>query len=239
MDTQRDATTPAAAPVPGSPAVVPCAAWPLATQLVFACLLGVALGVLACKSWLLSLEAGPSTLPSQRIDLNIATHAELRLLPGIGDNLAERIAKLRADKGPFEKVDDLRHVPGIGPATLERLRSWVFVSASRQASAKDPSLPLTVEPTNRLGAKPRKGSNLSRPLDINTASPAELMQIPGIGPKLSQRIVEERGRQPFQAVADLRRVYGIGPKILEKMRPYVTVAPVEITRGSSAADGVR
>jgi len=86
---------------------------------------------------------------------------------------------------------------------------------------------LTVEPSKRPGAKPRKGTNLAGPIDVNTADAAELMQIPGIGPKLSQRIVDERARRPFQTIADLRRVQGIGPKILEKVRPFVTVSRAE------------
>jgi competence protein ComEA len=59
-------------------------------------------------------------------------------------------------------------------------------------------------------------------IDVNRAPLAELQRLPGIGPKMSQRIVDERGKRPFATVAELRRVPGIGPKTLEKLRPYVT-----------------
>ena len=67
------------------------------------------------------------------------------------------------------------------------------------------------------------------PVDLNTATVAELQAISGIGPGLSARIVE---RRPYQSVDDLLRVHGIGPKLLERIRPYVIVkhepsAPVD------------
>jgi competence protein ComEA len=47
--------------------------------------------------------------------------------------------------------------------------------------------------------------------DANTASRAELESIPGIGPAMAGRILEERDRRPFAGWDDLRRrVKGIG-----------------------------
>ncbi len=57
-------------------------------------------------------------------------------------------------------------------------------------------------------------------VNINTAGAAELEQLPGIGPRTAQRIVEYRlahGR--FGSVEELRNVKGIGPKKMEKIRP--------------------
>jgi competence protein ComEA len=209
-------------PAPAAPAPALCATWPPSVQIALGVLLAASFLILAGKSWLQSLKAGSSTIPAHRIDLNTATQAELMLLPGVGEALADRIIKARAAKGLFQKVDDLRHVSGIGPATIERLRDWVFVSAAAPA-IREPGLPLAVEPSRRPGAKPKKGSDLTGPIDVNSADAAQLMQIPGIGPKLSQRIIDQRAHKPFETVADLRRVPGIGPKILEKMRPFVTV----------------
>lgn len=58
-------------------------------------------------------------------------------------------------------------------------------------------------------------------LNVNRATREELMQLPGVGPKLAARIVEERERAPFRRVDDLIRVSGIGPKTLARLRPYV------------------
>lgn len=60
-------------------------------------------------------------------------------------------------------------------------------------------------------------------LNINTASGAELELLPGIGPALAARILEDRqANGPFKTVDDLDRVKGIGPKTLERIRDLCT-----------------
>ncbi len=62
-----------------------------------------------------------------RIDLNRADAPELERLPGIGPSLAQKIIDYRDDHGPFQQVDDLLNVPGIGPAKLDAIRDQVAV----------------------------------------------------------------------------------------------------------------
>ncbi len=72
-----------------------------------------------------------------------------------------------------------------------------------------------------------------RPIDLNTATLDQLEELPGIGPKMAQRILDFREKSgPFERVTDLRAVRGIGRKRFEKIRPYVTVGS---PRDSSAA----
>ncbi len=62
------------------------------------------------------------------------------------------------------------------------------------------------------------------PVDLNTATVAELDALPGVGPVLAGRIVEWRqanGR--FTTVDDLNEVSGIGDATMEKLRPMVRV----------------
>jgi competence protein ComEA len=61
------------------------------------------------------------------VDLNRASLKELEALPGIGPARASAIVRWRGEHGSFRTVDDLLDVPGIGPATLERLRARVVV----------------------------------------------------------------------------------------------------------------
>jgi competence protein ComEA len=68
------------------------------------------------------------------------------------------------------------------------------------------------------------GESLSYRLDLNEATKYELVQLPGIGPKLAEVIVADRSeRGRFQTVDDLGRVKGIGPSLLAGVRPYVQV----------------
>jgi len=64
----------------------------------------------------------------------------------------------------------------------------------------------------------------TRPFNLNSASSAELQQVPGIGPSTADKILEMRKSYgAFKSVDDLLAIKGIGPKRLEKMRKYLTV----------------
>jgi competence protein ComEA len=61
------------------------------------------------------------------------------------------------------------------------------------------------------------------PIDLNTATQEMLDSLPGIGPKIAEKIIAYRARVPFKTVDDLANVSGIGPKKLEALRSQVTV----------------
>jgi competence protein ComEA len=62
------------------------------------------------------------------------------------------------------------------------------------------------------------------PIDLNTATAAELDGLPGVGPATAAAIVDDRARNgPFASVDDLDRVPGIGPAKLAALRDLVSV----------------
>jgi len=63
--------------------------------------------------------------PAGPIDINTASLDELQKLIGIGPVLAQRIIDYREEHGPFQTVEDLLEVKGIGEATLEKFREDV------------------------------------------------------------------------------------------------------------------
>jgi competence protein ComEA len=86
----------------------------------------------------LSLMNGARLLMlGQALDLNSATAADLEALPGIGPALAARILAYRQAHGPFQKVEDLEKVSGIGPKKLEKLKTFVIVGNRETPTGED------------------------------------------------------------------------------------------------------
>ena len=67
---------------------------------------------------------------AETVELNTATAAELRTLPGVGERTAQRIIEYREEHGGFEKIEDLMNIRGIGEKTFLRLRPLIRVDAS-------------------------------------------------------------------------------------------------------------
>ncbi|MEO1481299.1 MAG: helix-hairpin-helix domain-containing protein [Myxococcota bacterium] len=69
------------------------------------------------------------------------------------------------------------------------------------------------------------------PLDLNSATIAELVTLPGVGEQRARAIVQFRTRRPFRRPADLMRVPGIGRRLYFRLKPWVRVlAPAEERR---------
>lgn len=76
-------------------------------------------------------ENPPVQLPSRasgagdKVNLNTADLAELDSLPGIGPVTAQRIIDYRETHGPFARPETITEVPGIGEATLDKVRELI------------------------------------------------------------------------------------------------------------------
>ncbi len=55
-------------------------------------------------------------------------------------------------------------------------------------------------------------------IDLNRASAAELMRLPGVGEKRAQAIVAQRAKQPFRRPEDVLSVKGLGPAWFAKVK---------------------
>ena len=86
-----------------------------------------------------------------------------------------------------------------------------------------PTPPATAPATSPVPATPAPAP--IKPLDVNRAAAVELAALPGVGPGLAQRIVEERERRGrFDSPEALRYVLGMGPKKLAAIRRFITVS---------------
>jgi competence protein ComEA len=60
-----------------------------------------------------------------QLDINTATWVEWMQLEGLGETLARRVVEDRTANGPFQSIDDVARVNGIGPAKLRLIRPWL------------------------------------------------------------------------------------------------------------------
>src|SRR3989442_1639336 len=141
MDAANSSSPASPIPAPPPAPVAPVRAWSHAVQSSLVVLVGSVVVGLVAHSVLQGNVQRPAPWsgepPLTRIDLNRAGRAELRLLPGVGEKLAERIEAYRILNGPYQSIDELRKVPGIGPLTIERLRPWLIVSASTAMARRE------------------------------------------------------------------------------------------------------
>jgi competence protein ComEA len=72
-------------------------------------------------------ETETTPTPAWPININLATQSELESLPGIGPVIAQRIIQYRQESGPFEKVEEIQAVRGIGEAIFGQIKAYITV----------------------------------------------------------------------------------------------------------------
>jgi competence protein ComEA len=66
------------------------------------------------------------------------------------------------------------------------------------------------------------------PVNLNTATSADLEKLPGVGPAVAARIIEYRQKNgAFKKIEDLMNVRGIGEKTFLRLKPLITIAPAK------------
>jgi len=75
----------------------------------------------------LLLQRGSDFRANFLVNINDSIWVDWMQLEGIGPSLAQRIVADRRINGPFSSIEDVRRVPGIGPATLDRIRPWLTI----------------------------------------------------------------------------------------------------------------
>ncbi|MCA1553554.1 MAG: helix-hairpin-helix domain-containing protein, partial [Chloroflexi bacterium] len=74
-------------------------------------------------------SARASTAPAllAKININTASADELDKLPGIGPAIAQHIIDFRSANGPFQKIEDIMKVRGIGQAQFDSIKNLIIV----------------------------------------------------------------------------------------------------------------
>ena len=139
-----------------------------------------------------------------------------------GENLAEELVA-----NGLARIYGLRANWPDGPRSttfINKLKNLEMTAREQHRGLWDEkSFPRSTGGVTQAPAKP-DGKKSSGTVDINEASAEELQTLPGIGPKLAERIIANR---PYQKVDDLLKVSGIGEKSIEQFRALARVEGAE------------
>ena len=151
------------------------------------------------------------------IDINIASAEELINIKGIGEVTAESIVSYRNEHGYFHSIEELLNIDGIGEKTLDKMREYIFIAPDIAEEITETAAETVTE--NSISANTAD----IFPIELNTATAEELMQINGVGEVTADAIVEYAQTVGFKKVSDLMNINGIGEKKFENIKPYVYV----------------
>ena len=114
--------------------------------------------------------------------------------------------------------------------SLERSKAEIPSGSGRAVTVGPPSVASLADQPSTVPAPKQSRQGL---LDLNRATDQDFDALPGVGPKLAERIMKYRQSVgAFHSLDELRAVKGIGEKKFERIRPLVTV-----TSGAVASAG--
>ncbi len=74
-----------------------------------------------------TLQPASALTSTNRLNVNTATSEQLESLPEIGPATAAKIVEYRTTHGPFQTIEGIMDVSGIGPKTFEAIRDLITV----------------------------------------------------------------------------------------------------------------
>jgi competence protein ComEA len=108
--------------------------------------------------------------------------------------------------------------------TTSEVESAVAVSDSAPAWEPLTAADAAIDRKEKVAQAASRGKEApSGPVNINAAGKEELMELPGVGEKTAEAIIEMRAHVPFRKPEDLMNVKGIGEKKFAKMKEQVRV----------------
>ena len=74
-----------------------------------------------------SATPAPTPEQSEKININTASLEELDKITGVGPIIGQRIIDYRNTNGPFQKIEDIKNVKGIGDVTFEKMKDEITI----------------------------------------------------------------------------------------------------------------
>lgn len=157
----------------------------------------------------------PATYTFRVFDPNISSYDSLVGM-GIPAFVASNIVKYRDAGGHFKNPDDLKKLYGMTDSLWSEISPWIKIRLPQKGSVKKQTYqrsPVTKDTSISMVAA-----------DLNTVDSIWLMQVRGIGPVLSKRIIKYRELLGgFHSISQLKEVYRLPPEVIQTLEQHVFI----------------
>lgn len=145
---------------------------------------------------------------------------------GIKERTAITIKRYLAKGGHFRSGKDLAKIYGLRQRDLEKLVPYVRIESGEAVKKID-----TVGSYRDTIAYTKKKLRSSSAIDVNSADSSTLISLPGIGPKLANRIIHFRERLGgFYSIEQVKETYGLPDSTFERIRPLLVLGNRSLVR---------
>ena len=142
---------------------------------------------------------------------------------GVRDNTITTIQHFLSKGGRFYKREDIGKIWGLHPNEVKRLIPYIQIQTPQATHFSDKK-----EFKKKLSV-PSIYSNM--PIDINSADTAAFISLPGIGSKLSQRIINFREKLGgFYAVEQIGETFGLPDSTFQKVKPQLAISNIALLK---------
>jgi competence protein ComEA len=132
---------------------------------------------------------------------------------GLNDRTIQTIEKYRTKGGRFYKPDDLEKIWGLPNGFYERVKDYIRIET-----------PTASKNENFVAAVYSNKEEKPLSIEINSAKAFALDELPGIGNKLSMRIINFRDKLGgFYSVEQVRETYGLPDSVFQKIKPHLYI----------------
>ncbi|MEL7587026.1 MAG: helix-hairpin-helix domain-containing protein [Prolixibacteraceae bacterium] len=172
-------------------------------------------------------EVAPKPVSLFCFDPNTIDSAALDSL-ALPQRIRQNMLRYRLHGGVFKRKEDLRRIYGMNDSVFAAIAGFMVIQESK---IKVPVM--APGNTDQKEAVETNRSGLSAPVvvrvELNTATAGDLIQLPGIGPVLSGRIIRYRNLLGgFHSVAQLKEVYGLTPETIKRIEGQLDIDSTRI-----------
>ena len=135
---------------------------------------------------------------------------------GVRDKTIATIKNYLSKGGKFRQPEDIDKIWGLNDDEVKRLIPYIKIEDNRPADS------YANTGYNKPAAEPKK--YIPAIIDINTADTAAFIALPGIGSKLSQRIISFRDKLGgFYKIEQVAETFGLPDSTFQKIRPRLSL----------------